>query len=775
MANQPTTPARTIGLVPATGIGVGAIVGGGILVLAGVAYVSTGPAALVAFALNGLVAFITAMSYAEISTSFPESGGAYAFARKVLSVRAAFGVGWILWFAYIVAGVLYALGFGSYAALAIDSLLRAVGADPPAWLAGRSMLLVLAIGACITFALGLARKATGGGQWITVGKVVVFAFLIAAGAVVLAGRPVGDIRDALDPFFAGGATGLLAAMGFTFIALQGFEIIAAVAGEVRDPRRTLPRAMFLSLGIALVVYLPLLFVVATAGVEPGGSIVETSRAQPETVVAVAVGSYLGRLGYWLVVVAAILSTLSALQANLLAASRIAFSMARDRTLPTVLVGSHPTRGTPVVAILASSIALLAILFMVPNLAAAGAAASLIFLIVFTLAHLTTYLARSRGGSREDAYRTPWFPAIPIIGGVACAGLALFQAVRVPSAGSIMLLWLGLGIILYLSLFSRRAELSDASAEAADPDLVRLRGRNPLVLLPIANPAHAPGMVAVANALAPQRAGRVLLLSIVQVGEGTDIASIQAKLDDAQQVVKKALAVSYGFGHSPEALITAAAEPWAEIRRVAEEHGCASLLVGLGDLSKVSADQVEKLMNDVDVDAAVMRAPLIWRLETATRILVPIGGRGDQHELRARLLGAICREAPRNITFVTVVPERASDAAAAEAQREAARIADLGLPGKSQLTVIRADDPAEALITEAASHDLMVLGVRSTPLGRKRFGEVALRIASQAPCAVIMLGRRRYRAHELWQPLRDAMVEPVRRMKRPSWLPFDPEE
>ena len=132
MATHSTTPARTIGLLGATGIGVGAIVGGGILVLAGVAYVSTGPAALVAFALNGAVAFVTAMSYAEISTSFPESGGAYAFAKKVLSVRAAFGVGWILWFAYIVAGVLYALGFGAYAALAIKSLLHAANAPTAA-------------------------------------------------------------------------------------------------------------------------------------------------------------------------------------------------------------------------------------------------------------------------------------------------------------------------------------------------------------------------------------------------------------------------------------------------------------------------------------------------------------------------------------------------------------------------------------------------------------------------------------------------------------------
>jgi hypothetical protein len=94
-----------VSLLGATGVGVGAIVGGGILVLAGVAFQATGPSAILAFAANGVVAVLTALSFAEMATAFPESGGAYTFAKKVLTVRAAFAVGWVLWFAYIVAGV----------------------------------------------------------------------------------------------------------------------------------------------------------------------------------------------------------------------------------------------------------------------------------------------------------------------------------------------------------------------------------------------------------------------------------------------------------------------------------------------------------------------------------------------------------------------------------------------------------------------------------------------------------------------------------------------
>ncbi len=123
MSEPLETTSKLLDLRAATMVGVGAIVGGGILVLAGVAFETTGPSALLAFLFNGFIALLTALSFAEISTAFPESGGAYTFAKKVLSVRIAFAVGWFMWFAYIVAGVLYALGFAAYASLLIESCL----------------------------------------------------------------------------------------------------------------------------------------------------------------------------------------------------------------------------------------------------------------------------------------------------------------------------------------------------------------------------------------------------------------------------------------------------------------------------------------------------------------------------------------------------------------------------------------------------------------------------------------------------------------------------
>lgn len=734
---------RTVGLLGAIGVGVGAIVGGGILVLAGVAFANAGPSAIVAFAINGLVAFITALSFAEIASSFPESGGAYTFAKKVLSVRAAFSVGWILWFAYIVAGALYALGFAYYATIAFGGIWEAAGVEPPAWLTSQRVVLVLGGAATLAYAALFMRSAAAGKPWATIGKVVVFALVLCFGLIALGVQPVEITVERMTPFFSGGLVGLVVAMGFTFIALQGFEIIAAIAGEVKDPQRTIPRAMFISLGAALVIYLPLLLIVATVGVAPGESIVGLSEKNPETVMAIAVRQFMGGPGFWLVVVAAVLSTLSALGANILAASRVALSMARDRTLPAVLSRIDERNKTPAFAVGTSALIILMLLLMVPNLAAAGAAASLIFLIVFTLTHWITILARIRGGGRAGGFRVPFFPVLPIIGGVACAALALFQAVMVPAAGAVTVIWLALGVIFYFALFASRAELRDASVEAFDPSLVRLRGHNPLVLLPLANPAHASSMVAVANAMAPPEVGRVLLLTIVPASDASTENNALQGLDNAQKAIRQALTESIASGHRPEVLMTLAPAPWEEIERVAQAHQCESLLLGMGQFEQqaVSEARLEHLVNRVDCDVAIMRAPKNWRLEHARRILVPVGGRGEQHALRARVLGSICRDAERDITFIRVVPEDASDKMMAEAEAQVLQQAEDTVPGDYRVELTLSNDPAAAIIEEAADYDVVILGLRR--VGRHAsFGDFALRVVRDAPCATIMLAAKR---------------------------------
>lgn len=742
MNDAATTETRTVSLLGATGVGVGAIVGGGILVLAGVAFQATGPSALVAFGINGVVAVLTALSFAEMATAFPESGGAYTFAKKVLTVRAAFAVGWVLWFAYIVAGVLYALGFAEYAVAVVADFWRAAGGDPPEWLSTRTALLSLALLATAAYTLSMIRKSGGGGQWETVGKMILFVVLIAAGVWALGGAPEGTVGQGLTPFFSHGFGGLLQAMGFTFIALQGFDLIAAIGGEVKNPSRTIPKAMLLSLAIALAVYLPLLFLVATVGVPEGQNIAEVSEDRPATVMADAARQFAGPAGYWMVMAAAVLSTLSALAANVLAASHVALTMARDRTLPRVMGVRHPTRKTPVMAIYASALTLVGILLMVPDVAAAGAAASLIFLVCFALVHWTSFLARRRARVASP-FQTPFFPLVPVVGGVACAALALFQAVAVPAAGGIAALWLGFGVILYFSLFAGRARAVDAFTEALDPQISLLRGRSPLVLVPIANPASAPSMVELANALAPPVVGRVVLLTVMRrpPKDGLTEGETPEVLQRAQNVVREALSASLRGGQAPETLLTIADEPWSEIERVARVRQPESLLLGMATLDEPKAvARLESLLNEVDCDVAVLRTPPGWSLRASTRVVVPIGGRGGHDDLRARLLGSLGRTAKREVRFVQIVPESTSTTRRAQVERALHVFAEEETRGHPAAEVIASDAIVDSLAGCAGPGDLLVLGLQRHR-GRRLFGEVALQVARRTEAATILISRK----------------------------------
>lgn len=742
--NENKKQERFIGLWGATGIGVGAIVGGGILALAGVAFSTTGVGAIIAFALNGLIAFITAISFAEMSTAFPESGGTYTFAKKVLSVKTAFAVGWIVWFASIVAAVLYALGFASYAAVAINHLIKAVWGDIPLWVNESQLTTSLAVLAALLYMFSLVYKSGAGKQWATIGKLIVFAILITGGFWALANRPFPTILQAVTPILPHGASGLFLAMGYTFIALQGFEFIAVMGGEISSPEKTIPKAMMLSLAIGLLVYLPLLFIVAAVGFQPGESIVAASAKHPETIIAVAVQNYMGPAGFWLVVVAAVLSMLSALKANLLAASWVAFTMGRDRTLPRQFGRMDSSRKTPVAAILATTSMVIIILFVVPDLAAAGAAASLIFLFSFALVHVISILARKRAGKLQPPFKAPWFPLLPGLGLVICVILAVSQGIAVPSAGLITVAWLVIGVGLFLFLFARHALIADASAEAWDPHLVRVRGRNPLILVPIANPENAEAMVMVANALTPADVGKILLFSVVSIDKdwSSDV-SLPKPLADAQRVLKQALLTSYACGIYPEALVTMAEKPWSEISRVASTHRCESLLLGLTDLKeKVMGAQLEKLMSVVDCDVIILRAPKDWHMKDVRKILVPVRGRSEHNILRARLLTSLCRTGQHEVTFLRIVPKHTSIKNCKKMSKELLNLAEDEVRGVyPKVEIVRSDVAEDELIKYANANDLIILGLQRSGIRRKYFGEITLKIARNTQGAVIMISRK----------------------------------
>ncbi len=542
----------------------------------------------------------------------------------------------------------------------------------------------------------------------------------------------------MTPFFANGATGLFQAMGYTFIAVQGFDLIAAVGGEVKQPEKNIPKAMIISLSVALIIYLPLLFVISTAGMAVGDSIADVSRENPETIIAIAAENYLGGFGYWLVMIAGILSMLSAMQANLFAASRVAMSMARDRTLPGKMAKTSRKSKIPRLAVASTGLLCLIISAILPDLASAGAASSLIFLITFALAHWICILVRQRSAHRPPPFQTWWFPAVPATGGIACLILAVYQGVMVPSAGAITVFWLSIGGLLFLILFAHRARLSDVTSEINNPELLRMRGRSPLVLVPIANPENASGLVALANAMTPADAGRVLLLSIVVPPDEWSLEENPKPLEKTQVVLGRAIASSVSAGLYPEALTTIAKDPWKEIRRVAKVHRCESLLLGLTQLADNDLVlPIEKLINQVSCDVVVLRAPKNWDLRNAKRILVPTTGRRIDDHLLARILASLSKNVEREITFLNVLPESSSSFELRDAQQNLAMWVHNLCSSSGRVAVSASDTPLDTILENAAHADLMILGIHRNKHDKKLLSRFAWQIIEHTDCPLLL--------------------------------------
>ena len=723
-----------MGLLGATGVGIGAIVGGGILALAGVAFANTGPSAILAFGLNGVIAMLTAFTFAEMASRFPESGGTYTFAKKVLSVEAAFMVGWVVWFASIAAAVLYAIGFAFFAMVMLTDLWNAVGGVAPEWLNNSTTLMVVAIGTTVLTTLGLMRNSSGGGSWVNIGKVGVFVVLIACGLWATTRQPLATTTSSLQPFFQNGLSGLVQAMGFTFIALQGFDLIAAVGGEVRNPGKNLPRAIILSLAIAIAIYLPLLFVLTAVGTPAGVSIAQAAGNDPEGIVAVAATNFMGSFGYWLVVVAAVLSMYSALEANLFAASRIAMAMAIDRTLPARLARLQGKNKAPIASIVCTSVLVILILLVLPNVSAAGAAASLIFLITFALTHWLAFLARRRS-SKPAPFCSPFFPLVPVLGGLACLALAIFQGVVVPLAGIVAVVWLGIGGVLFLSLFSHRARVRDASSTAFNPELNKLRGRTPLVLVPVSNPHNVTAMMSLADALVPAGVGQVVMQTVAVVPQQWDPDANPGPIEAMQVVVSELLKASARSGIKVETIATASPEPMQEIARVARLLRFESVLLGLTEISENnSGSELESLLGTLDANVIVLRARQDWQLADVQTILVPIGGRGKHDHVRAQLLGSLLRNSNREITFLRILPTKATDEEVRVAKRNLQRLAADEVRESCNVVVLQNDDASQAVIDAAADVDLVVVGAQRLGRREKLFGSFTRQLARQTSCS-----------------------------------------
>jgi APA family basic amino acid/polyamine antiporter len=409
MQEQDIPLARTLGLASATALGLGAMIGAGIFVLTGMGAGVAGPALILAFALNGIIAVIVGVCYAELAAMLPRDGGAYVWAKPAFGPLLGFSAGWLSWFAQSIACALYATAFGSFAVELINTFAGFATASNIHW-------RVFMSGGLLVGLLWVNYKGAGDtGKLeiiITALKVAILLVVIGGGFIAISGQP--DPISAYQPFMPTGWSGLIGAMGLTFVAFEGYEVIVQTAEEAEEPSRTIPNAILLSIAVAVTIYLLVAVVLFGGIVVPEGTAVYQFLGQlGELGIMEAAGQFMP-YGKEILLVAGLASTASALNATIYGSTRIAYAMGRDGDLPKVLAHVHPVHRTPYRAIqITGTIMLIATLTMpIKDIAAA---ADISFLLVFVIVCASVIRLRKLWPDKLRPFRVALVPALPIIG------------------------------------------------------------------------------------------------------------------------------------------------------------------------------------------------------------------------------------------------------------------------------------------------------------------------------------------------------------------------
>lgn len=448
---------RTLGVWQLTAIGLGGIIGVGIFVLAGQqAAANAGPAVALSFIIAGIASAAAALCYAEFAGLIPVTGSAYTYGYAVLGEGVAWLIGWdlLLEYALIVAAV--ASGWSGY----LQNLIGAVGIVLPTWAQGAfgtgegRMFNIIAASVALAVAILLTMRTEWGARLNT----VIVAIKIAGVALVI-GVGVFYIDPAnWHPFIPAqvidangvahfGFNGVVTAAAVVFFAVFGYDTLTTAAEESKNPQRDLPRAVLLSLGVSMALYLTI-------------SLVLTGIANYTTLGNEApVANAFKALGlHWVMVAisaAAVAGIISVVFAFMLAAARIWFALARDGLLPAWFAKVHPRYGTPYRPTL--------ILGVVTALAAGGLPigelAELVnigTLSAFIVICASIIVLRVRQPDLPRAFRTPWVPFVPLVGIVFSIWLISHLP---PITWERFAIWMAIGLIVYFGYGMRRSALA----------------------------------------------------------------------------------------------------------------------------------------------------------------------------------------------------------------------------------------------------------------------------------------------------------------------------
>lgn len=405
------TKSKKINIVAAVMFAVGAMIGGGVFALTGIALERTGPSAIISFIGAAIMVLFSALSFAVIASEDSGKNSGYAYVGKLLNHE--------LW-GFVTSWCFYLSG-----AVAVAFVLDAFGIYLHDFIApGISPIIgaLIAAGVLTLVNLGPASEIGKIESVLVGGKLLILLLLICFGIWHF---HVGD----LAPFTPHGSTQIFTTSAFIFIAFLGFNVITNISSEIKNPRKTIPRALIVSMIVVTVVYVGVVIALLA------GNISDYSEAS----VGIAARNLIGPTGAWLVIIGALVSTLSSANANMLGCSEIMVGLALRKQVPTIL--GHMRNGHPYVSVFIGTVlyVMLIISGQIQTVINLANVTAIVALIIVDVAAVKALRSKEHGG-----LRLPFGRLLPMLGAAGATLQLLFTPITATVLGCVLVAF-GLGV------------------------------------------------------------------------------------------------------------------------------------------------------------------------------------------------------------------------------------------------------------------------------------------------------------------------------------------
>lgn len=697
---------RELTLFDITMIGIAGMIGAGIFALTGIATGIAGPAILLAFLLNGIIATFTGLAYAELGSALPEAGGSYLWVKEAMGDHFGFLAGWCDWAAHTIACALYAVTFGSFFSEFMVVFMNFT-AIPQDILTRISAFLIVSL---LTYVNYLGAKESGRvGGFVTLFKISILIIFAAFGIYKTFIRPDWISAFTTPSFFPHEFTGVLAAMGLTFIAFEGYEIIVQSGEEAKSPERNIPKAIVISLWVAVLIYLMIAFSLI-GSIEANipswmylGQLAEFSL--------IRVANQIMPLGSVLIIAGGLISTVSAMNATIYSSSRVSFALGRTGYLPDILSKINEKTRTPHYSIFFSYL-IISVMTMAP-IEAVASVADIMFLILFVLVNFVLILLRFRRPDLKRTFRVPLVPYLPFfaIATQIIIGYFLITELRHGTfVISVTILWIIFGSLIYFAYSEKEKIQKMLELTRTIYEEVPLESRGFRVLVPVANPAMAESLTKFAGIIAEEREGEIILLNVVKLPPQTPFSVGTRYVEKSKEFIREVIAkteVPAGgiikVGHrAPEAILNAIEEVKPD-------------LIVLGWRGRtfrkdfVLGSTIDPVMLKARCDTVVIRfAP--DGLKKINRILIPTIG-GPHSTLAVELARDIAKHENAVITLMYVGKEKGEEDRANKVFESSSKLLE-GINLEKKFMV--SEHVVNAIVNEAEKSDILMVGATNEP-------------------------------------------------------------